>query len=100
VAVPYLFICYAQADNFDRAISRRLLLLLRRPLEGLGRIFLDAESIEPASLIGREIGQRIAESEAALLLVSPDFVGSDYIHDHELPAILREFRRVSATCGP
>ena len=84
---PYLFISYARADEFDREIGRRLKALLRRPLEGLAQIFLDEDVIEPGSLLDREIGRAIDASVAAALLVSPEFVDSDYVNDIELPAI-------------
>jgi hypothetical protein len=71
VAEPCPFISYARADEFDREVSRKFRELLRRPLEGLARIFLDEDEIDPADLIDREILAALDESAAAVLLVSP-----------------------------
>lgn len=93
MAQPRLFISYARHDEFDRDSSRRLYKLLRRPLEGLAQIFLDEEEIEPNSLIDRDIGAALDASAVAVLLVSPDFVNSDYVNDHELPAIYDRYHQ-------
>jgi internalin A len=79
-----LFISYSHRDS---AWVERLRTMLR-PLEqryGLER--WDDSRIQPGSLWQEEIEKALASARVALLLVSTDFLASDFVNRRELPPL-------------
>nr|VFK50214.1 MAG: TIR domain-containing protein [Candidatus Kentron sp. TUN]VFK50786.1 MAG: TIR domain-containing protein [Candidatus Kentron sp. TUN]VFK51294.1 MAG: TIR domain-containing protein [Candidatus Kentron sp. TUN] len=55
------------------------------------------EPIAPGSLWLDEIKKALAEARVAVLLVSPDFLASDFIHDNKLGPFLKEAKAGNVT---
>ncbi|MEB3317829.1 MAG: SUMF1/EgtB/PvdO family nonheme iron enzyme [Cyanobacteriota bacterium] len=81
-----LFICYSRAD---REWVDRLKTMLRPLLRGDDLLLWDDSQIPPGARWLEEIRQALAAARVALLLVSPDFLNSDFVHTEELPPLLR-----------
>ena len=84
---PKVFISYSHRD---REWLERLRVHLK-PLKGTIDAWDDTR-IDPGSLWREEIHQALAAARAAILLVSADFVASDFILAEELPALLKSAR--------
>lgn len=92
-----IFICYAHEDE---ALLIRLKTHLN-PLErqGLIKIWYDQE-IGAGSEWEREISQRLNQAQIILLLVSPDFMASEYCYGTELKQALEKHERGEALVVP
>ena len=89
-----VFISYCHKD-------KKLLSDLRahlRPLERAGRVYAwSDQQIKPGSQWFPEIQEAISLSKVAVLLVTKDFLASDFIHDHELGPLLKDARTGGVT---
>jgi len=85
-----IFICYSHHDDkyFDE------LQTMLKPLVRNGElsIFSD-QDIRPGEDWGARIDRELAAAKVAVLLVSPDFLASDFIAEHELPRLLERARQ-------
>jgi hypothetical protein len=82
-----LFISYSHKD--DKFLNELLTHL--KPLERAGRItkWSDKE-IAPGSLWLGAIQKPLAEAKVAVMLVTKDFLASDFIHEQELAPLLKD----------
>ena len=81
----HVFVSYSHRDQdwLDR-----LKVHLAPYLRGEGLHLWDDSRIKPGTSWASEIQQELSRARAAVLLVTPDFLASDYVHTVELPAIL------------
>jgi formylglycine-generating enzyme required for sulfatase activity len=80
-----VFVSYSHADI---EWLNRLKVFLR-PLERDAEFLLWSDtSIQPASNWHADIQTAITDADAAILLISPDFLASDYVASSELPTLL------------
>lgn len=85
MAVPKIFISYAHADiAFQKELLKRL-----KPLKRKKEIILWHDGvILPGEKWDSSIKENLAQANIIILLLSADFVDSDYIYEKELPAII------------
>ena len=89
---PLIFICYAHADNQASSPSHRWverLVLFLTPLVREGRFSLFSDhAIKSGEPWHARIQAALATAKAAILMISPNFLGSSYIAKSELSVLL------------
>ncbi len=81
---------FISCSHRDTEWMKRLVVILR-PLVRRGAISVwTAKDILPGADWRSEVGMAIERARVAILLVSPDFLASDFIAENELPRLLRE----------
>lgn len=86
MAKPTVFLGYSHRDVAwkDRLVS--LLRVMER--KGVFDVW-DTGEIPVSENWSQQISEVVKKADVAVLLVSPDFLASDFIVDHELPALLQ-----------
>jgi len=94
---PHVFISYSQKD---RRWLERLQIHLK-PLEREAIITRwDDTLIEPGTQWQPEITRALSLAKVAVLLISADFLASDYVRNNELPPLLDAAREAGTTILP
>ncbi len=92
-----VFISYSHQDD---SYHKDLLVHLR-PLEKAGVVDAWSDSrIKAGSLWKNEIEEALKKAQVAILLISPDFLASDFIVDAELPMLLEKARSAGTRILP
>ena len=95
-----LFISYSRADMEDTDWLKRLRMYLT-PFHRSGVIDVwDDSRIAPGSAWREEIARALDRAAAAVLLVGPGFLASEFIVNHELPQLLESARSRGLTLFP
>ena len=92
-----VFICYASKD--EGLLKELKIHLTRLERDGLITLWYD-QHIGPGTEYKSEIGQHLNEAKIILLLVSQDFIASEYCWEKELPRALERHERGEARVVP
>ena len=85
--MPEVFISYSNRDKkYKDELLRHLRILEKQGVAS----FWDTSLIPAGGNWSQEIQKAIDEAHVAVLLISPDFLASDYVVESELPALLRK----------
>jgi TIR domain len=91
-----VFISYSHADaEWLERLQKHL-----RPLERQGVAVWEDTRLRPGSSWRKEIRAALAETKVAILLISADFLASDFIVTDELPPLLKAAENDGATILP
>lgn len=94
---PNVFISYSHRDTVwkDRLVSHL------RSLERQGALAVwEATDLPVGSDWSKQIDEAAKKADVAVLLVSPDFLASDFIVERELPMLLRRMAKEGTTVLP
>src|SRR5690348_9655501 len=92
-----IFICYAREDEKYRQSLEKQLRILKR--QGFITIWHDRE-ILPGTEWQSEIDRHLKSAQIILLLVSPDFMDSDYCYSVEMNIAMERHQRGEANVIP
>jgi hypothetical protein len=91
--INHVFVCYAHEDNVSGDHSKRWLDRLQQVLKPFARqaeiVVVSDKSIKTGESWHEHLQSQLRGARAAILLVSPAFLASDYIANNELPVILQ-----------
>jgi len=94
---PNVFISYSHRDAAwkDRLVSHL------RALERQGTLDVwDTSDLSAGADWSKQINETLKKADIAVLLISPDFLASDFIVERELPALLRRMGKEGITVLP
>jgi hypothetical protein len=83
-----IFISYGHADMEETPWVERLRLYLEQNRHQNGVVTWDDSKIDPGSVWRTAIASALNSASAAILLVGPGFLASEFIANEELPALL------------
>lgn len=90
MAAPKIFISYSHKDEK----WKEMLLIHLRSLERMGLVEIwDTSSLQPGDDWAREIATFIKNADVAVLLLSADFLASDFIVGQEFPLLLEQSKQ-------
>jgi len=93
-----IFISYSHQDA--KYTSKLLHAITKLEIDGKANIWIDQQRLKAGERFDDEIEKQIATSDIFLLLLSENFWASEYIRNHEFPAIQDRYRKDSIKIIP
>ncbi len=93
-----IFISYSHKDA--KYTSKLLDAIMKLERDGKANIWVDQRRLKAGERFDDEIEKQIATSDIFLLLLSENFWASEYIRNHEFPAIQEKYRKGSIKIIP
>ncbi len=93
-----IFISYSHKDA--KYTSKLLDAIMKLERDGKANIWIDQRRLKAGERFDDEIEKQIAVADIFLLLLSENFWASDYIRNHEFPAIQDRYRKDSIKIIP
>src|SRR5262245_11043236 len=85
MAQPFIFISYSREDE----VQKDILLTHLKGLQQAGHITVwSDDQIQPGTDWAQAMAQAIAQADIALLLITANYLTSDFITNKEVPALL------------
>lgn len=93
-----IFISYSRKDTQYK--NKLLHAITKLEIDGKANIWVDQRKLKVGDRFDEEIEKQIATSDIFLLLLSENFWASEYIQNHEFPAIQHRYRKDSIKIIP
>lgn len=93
-----IFISYSRKDTQYK--NKLLYAITKLEIDGKANIWIDQRRLKAGDRFDEEIEKQIATSDIFLLLLSENFWASEYILNHEFPAIQDRYRKDSIKIIP
>lgn len=95
--IPMIFFSYSHDDDKERDTLKKKLKYLET--RGMAKLWCDRQ-IPAGQVWSLEIEEKLNASKIVLFLISSNFMGSEFIHNEEMPRAIQNFENQMSVCIP